>query len=150
MFASLLWLSNWSRGRYFFCQSPPAWQENEDGSWHLRGPASVSTSLEQQVTQSGQHMCQTDDAWLDSWALSQRFLLQNGHMPAVCKKHKLLSDLLTLELTVLMCRIMGIAPYGSWSLAGMKTHQELQVPEQTWASSQQPCRAISNSKDWLW
>lgn len=129
--------------------SPPAWQENEDGSCHLRGPASVSTSLEQQFTQSGQLTCQTDEAQLESWASSRGLLLQNGHMSAVFKKPRLCSDLLTLELTVLMCWIMGIAAYDSWSLAGMKTQQELQVPVQSWASSQQPCRAISGSKGWL-
>lgn len=90
-----------------------------------------------------------DEAQLEPQAWGQGLLLQNGHMSAVFKKPKLRSDLLTLELTVLMCWIMGTAPYGSWSLAGMKTQQELQVPVQSWASSQQPCRAISSSKGWL-
>lgn len=101
----------------------------------------MSTSLEQQVTQSGQRTCQMDEAQLESRASSQGLLLQNGHMSAVFKKPRLCSDLLTLELTVLMCWIMGIAAYDSWSLAGMKSQQELQVPVQSWASSQQPCRA---------
>lgn len=66
--------------------SPPAWQENEDGSCHLRDLASVSTTLEQQVPLSGQHTCQMHEAQLESRASSQGLLLQNGYMSAVLQK----------------------------------------------------------------
>lgn len=94
-------------------------------------------------------MCQMDEAQLESLASSRVLLLQNRHMSAVFKKTELHSDLLTSELIVLMCWIMGMTLYGSWSLSGMKTQQELQVPVQSWASSQQPCGAASGSKGWL-
>lgn len=90
------------------------------------------------------------DAWGTAWVmgLKPRTIAPKGSYVSSAAETQA-SDLLTLELIVLMCWIMGITPYSSWSLAGMITQQELQVPVQIWASSQQPCRAGSCSKGWL-
>lgn len=90
------------------------------------------------------------DAWGTAWVtgLKPRIIAPKGSYVSSAAETQA-SDLLTLELIVLMCWIMGITPYSSWSLAGMKTQQELQVPVQIGASSQQPCRASSCSKGWL-
>lgn len=122
------------------------------GKWRWILPPERPCTCEHQprLARHPQWSAHVPDAWGTAWAmgLKPRIIApKRSHVSRVAETQA--SDLLTLELIVLMCWIMGITPYSSWSLAGMKTQQELQVPVQIWVSSQQPCRASSCSKGWL-
>lgn len=114
--------------------SPPAWQETKHRFCYLRVPASVSNSRGQQVTQSGQHTCQMDEAQIESRVLGRGLFLQNRHVSAVFKKTELLSNLLTLELTVMLFSRAGI-----WEsrLTAAKARQKSELCRK----GRWPCRA---------